>query len=151
MDHAAGARRLLLHKLADGLINRLRLDIADSAADFNDGDGIIRITVSHIKPALDLVSDMGDDLHGASAIVSPALFIENGPVYFARRNVAVVVKTLVNEALIMAQVKVCLRSVVCYEDLSVLDRVHRSGVNVQVGIKLLHGHLIAAGLQKAPQ
>ena len=151
MDHAACSLRLLLHELADRLVNGLGFDVSHCSAHFDDRDGIISVPCSHIEPALDLICDMGDDLNCASAIVAPALFVEDGPVYFARRNVAVVVKTLVNEALIMAQVKVCLRSVVCHKDLTVLDRVHRSGIDIQVGIKLLHGHLIAAGLQKAPQ
>ena len=61
------------------------------------------------------------------------------------------VKALVYEALVVAQVEVCLRTVVCNEDLSVLDRVHRSGIDIEVGIKLLHGHFIASGFQKTPQ
>ena len=144
MDHAAGAGRLLLHELADGLIDRLRLDIADSAADLNDGDRVIRFFISYIKPALDLIGDMGNDLYRASAIVAAALLVEDGPVYFARSDVAVVVQALIDKALVVTKVEVCLCPVVRHEDLSVLDRVHCPGIDIEVGIKLLHSHLIAA-------
>ena len=144
MDHAACSLRLLLHELADRLVDGLGFNISDCSAHFDDRDGIISVPCSHIEPALDLICDMGDDLNCASAIVAPALFVEDGPVYFAGRDIAVVVKAFVDKALVVTKIEVCLRPVVCNEDLSVLDRIHRSGINVQVGVELLHGHLIAS-------
>ena len=40
---------------------------------------------------------------------------------------------------------------VSYTHLSVLDGIHGSGINVDIRIKFLHGHLIAPGFQKPPQ
>ena len=42
MDHAAGALRLLLHELADRLVDRLGFDISHCAAHFDDRNGGIR-------------------------------------------------------------------------------------------------------------
>jgi hypothetical protein len=47
----------------------------------------------------------------------------------------------VQESLVVADVQVCLRTVIGDEDLSVLERVHRPGIHVEVGVELLHRHI----------
>ena len=105
----------------------------------------------HIKPALDLICDMRNDLHRSAAVIAPALFIQNGPVYFARRYIGIVVQTLVDKALVVAKVQVCLRPVIGHKDFPVLDGVHGAGVHIEIRVKLLHGHFIAARLEEPPQ
>ena len=48
----------------------------------------------------------------------------------------------------MADVQVCLRTVIGDEDLTVLERVHRPGIHIEVGVELLHRHLQTASTQK---
>ena len=51
----------------------------------------------------------------------------------------------------MAQIQICLRSVVRDKNLAMLDRIHRARVHVQIRVKLLHRHLVTARLQKTPE
>ena len=51
----------------------------------------------------------------------------------------------------MADVEVGLGAVVGDEHLAVLERVHRAGVDVEVGVELLHRHPQPAGLQQAAE
>ena len=48
----------------------------------------------------------------------------------------------------MAKIQVGLSSIVCYEDFSMLNRVHSSGVNVEIRIELLRFHLVPAAFEK---
>ncbi len=45
----------------------------------------------------------------------------------------------------MPQVEIGFRPVVRDEHFPVLDGVHGSGINIDVRVKFLHGHFIAAG------
>ena len=83
VDHAACSLRLLLHELADRLVDGLGFNISDCSAHFDDRDGIISVPCSHIEPALDLICDVGNDLYRSTAVIAPALLIEYRPVYFA--------------------------------------------------------------------
>ena len=164
VDHAAGSLGLFLHELADGLVDGLGFDIAHRAAHLDDRDGglvrplgclavrgFLRPPGFHVEPALDLVGHMGNDLHRSAAVISAALLIQYGPVYFARGHVGVVIQALVDEALVVPQVQVCLRPVVGHENFAVLDRVHGARVHVEIGVELLHGHFAAARLQEPAQ
>ena len=42
----------------------------------------------------------------------------------------------------MSQIQVCLCAVVGNKDFSVLDRVHGTGIHINVRVEFLHGHLI---------
>ena len=94
---------------------------------------------------------MGDHLHGAAAVVSPALLLENGPVHLSRGDIGILAQALVDEALIMSQIQIGLRPVVGDEYFPVLDGIHGAGVYINVGIEFLHGDLEAPGLQQPPQ
>ena len=64
-------------KLADGLEERLALDIAYGSAYLNDRDlGALGSRIA-VETAFDLVSDMRDDLHSASAEVSAAFLLQD--------------------------------------------------------------------------
>ena len=53
----------LVAKLPDSLKERLRLDIANGAADLNDDEPeLFQLAAAAAQAAFDLVGDMGDDL-----------------------------------------------------------------------------------------
>ncbi len=60
-------------------------------------------------------------------------------------------EVLVDEALVVADVEVGLGAVLGDEDLAVLERAHRSRVDVQVRVELLRADGEAARLQQAPE
>ena len=63
-------------------------------------------------------------------------------------EVALAGEVLVDESLVVAQVQISLVAVFGDEYLAVLKRAHGARIHVQVRVHLLHGHLIAARLQK---
>ena len=122
--------------LTDGLQKRLALDVADRAADL--GDGNVGLAVVHVvNAALDLIGHMRDDLHRAAKITALTLAVENAPENFARGHGGFLVQRLVDKALVVAEVQVGLRAVVRDEDLAVLIRAHRAGVDVEIRVELL--------------
>src|ERR1043165_3239164 len=64
-----------LAELADGFEERQRLDVADRAADLDapEDDALARFA----DALLDLVGDVGDDLHGLAEVVAAALFLDD--------------------------------------------------------------------------
>ncbi len=55
------------------------------------------------------------------------------------------------EALVMAEVEIGLGAVVGDEDLAVLIRRHRAGIDVDIGVELAQPHFVAARLQQRAQ
>ena len=94
---------------------------------------------------LDLVGDVRDDLDGVAEVLAAALLGDHGRVDLAGRDVRPAVQVPVEEALVVADVQVGLGAVLGDEHLAVLEGVHRAGVDVEVGIELLHRHPQAAG------
>ena len=94
---------------------------------------------------------MRNYLYGSSAEISVTFFLKNGPVNFTGRHVGIFVEALINKSLVMSQIQVCLCTVICYKNFSMLNRVHGSRVNVDIWIKLLHGYLVSSRLEKTSQ
>ena len=87
---------------------------------------------------------MRDHLYRSAAIVAVALLLDYIPVDAARRHVTVLRQIFVDKALIVPQIQIRLRTIVCDEYLAMLERVHGSGVHIQIRVKFLHGHAQAA-------
>jgi len=65
------SRPSFLAHLADGFEEGQGFDIADGAADFDDGHVTVRRDLAH--GVLDLIGDVGDDLDGLAEVVAAAL------------------------------------------------------------------------------
>ena len=100
---------------------------------------------------LDLVGDVGDDLHGGAEIVAVAFLGQHVPVDLAGGQIGELVQIFVDEALIVPQIQVGLRAVVGDEHLAVLIGAHGAGIDVDIRIELLRDNLQAPHLQQAPQ
>ena len=74
-------------ELADRLQERERLDVADRPADLGDDEVHVAGLGDQRDPLLDLVRDVGDDLHGGPEVVAAALAADDGVVDPARRDV----------------------------------------------------------------
>ena len=140
-----------LLELADRLEERLRLNVADRAANLDDADLGVLCGIIPVEAALDLIGDVRDDLHGVSAVIAAALLLQHRPVHLSGRDVGIAGQTLIDKTLIMAKVQVGFTAIVRDEYLTVLDRVHRPRVDVDVRVKFLHRHRIPAGLQQPSQ
>ncbi len=134
-------------ELADGLQKRLAFDVAHRAADLGDHD--VDVVVGQFVDAiLDFVGDVGDDLDGFAQEFAPPLLVDHRQVDLAGGVVRVAGQGAVGEAFVMAQVQVGLAAVVQHVDFAVLVGTHRAGVDVDVGIELLHPHPQAAPLEQ---
>ena len=142
------APHVLAH-LADRLEERQALDVADRAADLDDHDVRVPGTRDAGDPLLDLVGDVRDDLDRPAEIVAAALLRDDGLVDAAGRDVGALGQVLVDEALVVAEVKVRLGAVVRDEDLAVLVRRHRPRIHVDVRVELEDRDLEAPRLEQA--
>ncbi len=142
----------LMADLTRRLDERLRLDVADGAADLGDDDiGLGRLVGLQAHAALDLVGDVRDDLHRVAEVLAAALAGDHLGVDLPRGHVGGLTQLDVEEALVVADVEVGLRPVVGDEHLAVLERVHRARVDVQVRVELLHHHAQSARCQQIAQ
>ncbi len=129
----------LVPDLAHCLEERQGLDVADRAAHLGDHD--VDIRPGHAPdPRLDLVRDVRDDLHGVAEVLPAPLLRDDGRVHLTGRDVGRAVEVGVEEPLVVADIEVGLGAIVGDEDLTVLERVHRSRIDVEVRIQLLHRH-----------
>ena len=88
---------------------------------------------------------MGNDLNGLPQIVAATLFVDDTFVDASRRDVVGLRGLNTQKTFIVTQIEVCFRAILCDENLTVLDRVHGAGVNVDIRVEFLHGDLIAPG------
>ena len=100
-----------------------------------------------IDKLFDFVRDMWNDLDGFAQVFSLPLFVQHIPVDLAGGKVGITIQVFVDEALIVAQIKVGLGSVFGNVDFAVLKRRHGAGVDIDVRIELLRGDLKPARLQ----
>ena len=151
MNHDSILMTDLLLELTDRLEERLGLDITDGTTDLDDGDTILVLVIRMIEITLDLVRDVWDDLHGVSLILAVALLVQNGPVHLSGGDIASMIQGLVDETLVVTEIEVGFRTIIRDENLTMLDRVHRTRIDVDIRVELLHGNLIAARLQKTAE
>ena len=150
MQEEAAVPADLVPDLADRLEEGQALDVADRAADLGDHDVHLG-TADGEDAGLDLVGDVRDDLHGVAEVLASPLLGDHARVDLAGGDVRLAVQPDVEEPLVVADVQVGLGAVVGDEDLTVLERVHRARVDVEVRVQLLHVHAQAAHLEQAAQ
>ena len=141
--------------LASRLEERLRFDVADGTADFSDDNVrtipvLIRLslTTHHI---LDLIRDMRNNLNGIAQILTTTFLGDNRGVHLARRRICSARQVHIQEAFVVADIEVGFRAVFSHENFAVLKRVHRAGIDVDVGIELLHDHMQSPRTKESSQ
>ena len=151
MDVAAVFKALFQPDLTDGLQEGLALNVAGRAADLGDDNISLGAFGKVVDVALDLVGDVGDDLHGLAQIGTLTLLVQDIPVDLAGGQVGVFVQVFIGKALIMAKVEVGLGAVIRHKDLAVLQGAHRARVHIDIGVQLLAGNLQPARFKQPPQ
>ena len=123
-------------ELTYGFQEREDLNVTDRAPYL--GDKHVDLVPSQgADPTLDLVGDVGDHLHRAPQVLAVAFGGNDRRVDGPGGGVGVPGQVLVNESLVVAEVKVGLAAVVGDEHLAVLKGVHGPRVDVDVGVELL--------------
>ena len=135
------ASQLAAH-LTDGFQKRQRFDVADRAADFNDGHIVTRR--AFVDAAFDFVGNVRDDLNRAAEVVAAAFFGDDVFVHLPRAEAVAAGHGGVDETFVVSQVEVGFRAVVGHEHFAVLERTHRAGIDVDIRVELEHGHVQTA-------
>src|SRR5918999_2168550 len=138
-EHAALAAELGV-ELAKGLEERQRLDVPDRSPDLGDDYVDVRRFGHQPDAVLDLVRDVRDHLDGATEVVAAPLAPDHRVVDRAGSGVRGAGRVDVREALVVAEIEIGLRAVLGHEHLPVLERAHRSRIDVDVGVELLDRH-----------
>ena len=134
--------------LACGLQERLGFDVADRAADFGDDHvDVVRRLGTHT--GLDLVGDVRDDLHALAEVFAGAFLAQHFLVDLAGGDVGLLAQVDVEETLVVADVEIGFGAIFGDIDLTVLERIHRARIHVDVRIELLLQNLDAAATEQA--
>jgi len=91
---------------------------------------------------------MRNNLHGSAEVVAPPLLGDDIEIDLAGRIVVNDGRPETRKALIVAEIKVGLASVVRDEHFAMLKRAQSAGIDIDIGIELLDGNLEAFCLQK---
>ena len=100
----ADVLRLFNGYLPDRLNKRLRLNIANRAADFGNDDFRAGSLTDIINEAFDLIGDMGNDLNRRAKILPSSFLTQDIPVNAAGRQIGILVQILVNKTLIVTEI-----------------------------------------------
>ena len=149
MDEQAVLLANFQRDLPNGLQEGLGLDIADGAADLRNHHVGVCLFAHAVHEFLDLIGDVRNDLHGRAEVFAPALLVQHVPVDLAGGQVGILVQIFVNETLIVSQIQIRFRAVLCDIHFAVLIGAHGSGVHIDIGIQLLSGDLQASRFQQA--
>ena len=94
------------------------------------------------------IGDVRNHLHRFSQVVAAALLGDDLFVDAAGRPVIVAGEPGVGKPFVVAQVEIGLRAIIGDKDFSMLERGHRPGIDVEVGIELLQVHLQPAAFEE---
>ena len=136
-------------QLPDRFQEGQRLDVADGPPHLHHDHLGLRLAGDPLDALLDLVGDVGDDLHRRAQVVAAPLLGDHLGVDLAGGHVGGRRHVLVDEALVVAEVEVGFRPVVGDEHLTVLVGAHGARVDVEVRVELLDGDGDPAGLEDA--
>ena len=130
--------------MADGFKEGESFDVADRAADFDDGDvgsGVFGLILGEAEDGVfDFIGDVGDHLHRSAEVVAVALLGNDLIVDGTRGRVVFLGERRIEIAFVVPQIEVRLRPIIRNVHFTVLIGVHGSGVHVDIGIKFLDGH-----------
>ena len=127
---------------------RQRLDVANGASDFSYDEVKIAGFAEFFDVKLYLVGDVRHNLHCLAEIVAASLLVNDTLKYPAGGDIVGAGSLDIGETLIVAKVKVGFMSVDCYITLSVLIRIECARVYINIWVKLLDCHPVAACFQQ---
>ena len=143
------AARKIVAELADRLEEGQALDVADRAADLDEDE--IVVVVAGDDEFLDGVRHVRDHLDRRAEIIPAPLLGDDVEIDPAGRDVVGLRRRHAGETLVVPEIEIGLRAVVGDEDLAVLIRAHRTGIDVEIRVELAQADLVATGLQQGPE
>ncbi|MGY3366537.1 hypothetical protein ACVWZL_003662 [Bradyrhizobium sp. GM2.4] len=95
--------------------------------------------------------DMRNHLDGRAEIIAAPLLGDDVLINAPGRDVVGLSRRPPGEALIVTEIEVGLRAVIGHEHFAVLIRRHRSGIEIEIGVKLAEADLVAPSLQQGTE
>src|SRR5215207_1606314 len=93
---------------------------------------------------------MGDYLDGTTQVVTASLLVEHIIIDLSAGNIAETAEIFIYKALVMAEVQIGLRTILCNEDFPMLVGGHGAGVNIQIGVELHGSNTDTTRLENSP-
>ena len=137
--------------LSDRFQKRLTFDIARRSADFGNRNVGSRTLGIGVDIRFDLVGNVRDDLHRTAEIIAVTFLIQNRPVNFTRRQIGITVKIFIDKPFVMSEIEIGFGTVFGNKNFAVLQRTHRSGIDVDVGIEFLCGNFKPPRLEQSSE
>ena len=94
---------------------------------------------------------MGNDLNGVTEVLAPAFLGDDLRVDLTGRDIGIPSQFDIEEPLVVAHVEVGLGAVVGDIDLTVLERIHGAGIDIQIRVEFLHRDAQTACLEQIAQ
>ena len=137
-------------ELADRFQKRETFDVAHRTADFRDHhvDHMLPVVGQFVDYRFDFIGDVWNHLHRLAEKLAPAFLVDHRLIDLARRVVGIAGQHRIGKPLVVAQVEIGFTAVVQHVNFAVLIGAHRAGIDVDVGVELLHPHAQAPPLQE---
>ena len=135
-------------QLSDGFEKGLTFDVADGATNLRDNE--VERTFGGIEEdtTLDFVGDVRHNLDGLTEVVATTFALDDAEVDAPCGDAVVACGLDAGEAFVVPQVEVGLHAVGSNVAFAVLVGVECAGVDVDVGVELLDGNLVAPCLEQ---
>ena len=144
--HHQGVLRAFPFHLTHGFDVGQRFDVPHGATDLRDHEVVVLLGAQDLNTPLDLVGDVRDDLDGLAQVLPATLLVNDTLVDASGGDVVRLGRLNVEEALVVTQVQIGLCAVHSHVALSMLIRVQRAWIHIDVRVQLLDGHGVPAGL-----
>ena len=125
-------------QLPYGFQERERFDVAHHTADFGDYEVVFSGFAQMLHTVLDLVGDVGHNLHGFAQIVAAPFLVDDALVDASGGEVVGACGLDVGEPFVVAEVEVGFMTIDCHIAFAVLIGVERARINVDVGVEFLY-------------
>src|SRR3972149_1965752 len=138
-------------ELPDCLKKRQAFDITDRAANLGDDDVVFPCSSNVRNAALDFIGNMRNDLNGGAEIIPFSFLGDNFIIDLTGGRVVLPGHAHVEKSLVVSEVQIRFGAVIGHIDFPVLERIHRSGIHVDVGVEFLNRYTEPPGLKKQSQ
>ena len=145
--YAQGVFTQFPFQLADAFQVRKRLDVAYRTTDFGNYEIEFIFVAQQLYITLDFIRNVRDYLNGLSQIIAAALFVDNAFVDTSGCNIVGLCGLDTQEAFVVPQVEIGFMAVYRYVAFSVLIRVQRTRVDIDIRVELLNCYFITSCLQ----
>ena len=135
-------------QLSDGFQKRRTFNVADGSANFRNNKIIVVFFAQQLDASLDFVRNVWHHLYGLAQVVAVSFLVDDGFIDAARGQRVGPSRLYAGETLVVAQVQIGLHAVHGHVAFAVLVRVQRAWVDVDVGVHLLDGDVVAPCLQQ---